>query len=136
MTTVNVPLLDLKPQYQSIKAEVDAAMARVVESQYFILGPEVEALEQEIAAYCHAKHGIGCTSGSDALILALITLGGLPMWSLVALGALPVALGVFARLDRDQITPDDCWRVYRAGAHAAWLTGLLFCAGLVVDTLL
>lgn len=56
MSTVNVPLLDLKPQYQSIKAEVDAAMARVVASQYFILGPEVEALEQEIAAYCQAKH--------------------------------------------------------------------------------
>ena len=75
MTTVNVPLLDLKPQYQSIKAEVDAAMARVVTSQHFILGPEVEALEQEIASYCHAKHGIGCTSGSDALILALMAIG-------------------------------------------------------------
>lgn len=71
-----------------------------------------------------------------ALILATITLSNLPLWSLVALGALPVALGVFARLDRDHLTPDDCWWVYRAGVNATWLTGLLFCAGLVIDTLL
>ncbi len=69
------------------------------------------------------------------LILLLVTLSDLPMWSLAALGALPVALGVFARLDRDDLTPDDCWWVYRAGAHATWLTAVLFCAGLVIDRL-
>jgi 1,4-dihydroxy-2-naphthoate octaprenyltransferase len=67
------------------------------------------------------------------LILLLVTLSNLPLWSLVALGALPVALGVFARLDRDHVTQDDCWWVYRAGAHATWLTALLFCAGLLLD---
>ncbi|MBI3832409.1 MAG: DegT/DnrJ/EryC1/StrS family aminotransferase [Planctomycetes bacterium] len=70
-----VPLLDLKPQYRALKAEIDAAIARVVESQQFILGPEVEALEKEIAAYCRVSHALGCSSGTDALLLALLALG-------------------------------------------------------------
>jgi hypothetical protein len=57
---IDVPLLDLKGQYQSIRADIDAAVARVIESQYFILGPEVAALEQEIAAYSGAAHGSAC----------------------------------------------------------------------------
>ena len=67
-----VPLLDLKPQYRALKAEIDAAIARVVESQQFILGPEVEGLEKELAAYCRVSHAVGCSSGTDALLLALI----------------------------------------------------------------
>ena len=71
---VAVPLLDLKGQYRALKAELDEAVGRVVESQYFILGPEVAALEQEIAAYSGATHGIGMSSGTDALLAALMAL--------------------------------------------------------------
>jgi dTDP-4-amino-4,6-dideoxygalactose transaminase len=69
---VQVPLLDLKGQYASIKNEIDAAIKRVVDSQHFILGPEVVALEEEIAAYSHTKYGIGMSSGTDALLAALM----------------------------------------------------------------
>jgi dTDP-4-amino-4,6-dideoxygalactose transaminase len=72
---VNVPLLDLKAQYASMKGEIAAAINEVVESQHFIMGPVIQALEKEIAAYCGAKHAIGCASGSDALLLALMALG-------------------------------------------------------------
>jgi dTDP-4-amino-4,6-dideoxygalactose transaminase len=69
-----VPLLDLKPQYQAIKADIDAAIARVCASQMFILGPEVDALEKAIAHYSGAKFGIGMSSGTDALLIALMAL--------------------------------------------------------------
>ena len=72
---MNVPLLDLKAQHQTIRAEVMAAVERVFDSQQFILGAEVEAFEREAAAYCRVKHAIGCGSGSDALLLALMALG-------------------------------------------------------------
>jgi dTDP-4-amino-4,6-dideoxygalactose transaminase len=71
---VEVPLLDLKVQYRAIKPELDEAVARVVESQYFILGPEVSALEAEVAAYSDAAHGVGMSSGTDALLAALMAL--------------------------------------------------------------
>ncbi|MBN1993877.1 MAG: DegT/DnrJ/EryC1/StrS family aminotransferase [Anaerolineae bacterium] len=69
-----VPLLDLKPQYASIKAEIQEAINRVCDAQYFILGPEVQALEKEIAAYCHTEFALGVSSGTDALIIALMAL--------------------------------------------------------------
>jgi dTDP-4-amino-4,6-dideoxygalactose transaminase len=69
-----IPMLDLKAQYAQIKPHVDAALMRVVESQYFISGPDIDALEQEVAAYCQAKHCIGVSSGSDALLVALMAL--------------------------------------------------------------
>lgn len=72
--TVEVPLLDLKGQYRSIRTEIDAAIASVVESQWFILGPEVAALEEEIAAYSGAAVGVGMSSGTDALLAALMVL--------------------------------------------------------------
>lgn len=67
--------LDLKAQFASIREEVMAAVARVMESQHFILGPEVARFEEEIAAKLGAKHAVGCASGTDALILALLAAG-------------------------------------------------------------
>ncbi len=64
--------LDLKAQFATIRDEVMAAVTRVMESQHFILGPEVKQLEEEIASKLGAKHAIGCASGTDALILALL----------------------------------------------------------------
>jgi dTDP-4-amino-4,6-dideoxygalactose transaminase len=72
---MNVPLVDLKAQYDSIKDELDAAIHRVVQSGQFILGPEVKAFEDEMAAYCGTKYAIGVASGTDALHLALLACG-------------------------------------------------------------
>ena len=72
---MSVPALDLKAQYLTIRDEIDRAVRGVVESQYFILGPEVAQFEAEAAAYCEAPHAVGCASGSDALLLPLMALG-------------------------------------------------------------
>ena len=69
-----LPTLDLKRHYAQIKDEIDEAIRGVVESQYFILGPEVKAFEAEAARYLDVKHAVGCASGSDALLLALMAL--------------------------------------------------------------
>ncbi len=70
-----IPLLDLRAQYNTIRGEVQAAVNRVMESQRFILGQEVENLEESIARYSSAQYGVGCASGSDALTLAMMALG-------------------------------------------------------------
>ena len=72
---VEVPLLDLRPQYEELRGEIGPAIARVVESQQFILGPEVDELERELASYCGAPDAIGVGSGSDAILLALMAHG-------------------------------------------------------------
>jgi len=72
---VAVPLLDLKAQFITIEAEVRLAIDRVLESQHFILGPEVEALEREIAKYCQCEYAIGVSSGSDAILISLMAIG-------------------------------------------------------------
>ena len=74
MPTMQVPLLDLKPQYASLKTEALAAIERVCASQGFILGAEVTKLEKDVAAYSQCKYGIGVSSGTDALLLALMAL--------------------------------------------------------------
>jgi dTDP-4-amino-4,6-dideoxygalactose transaminase len=69
-----VPLLDLKAQYVTIRDELREAFDRVAESQYFILGPEVESLEAEVAAYSQCEFGVGLSSGTDALLVALMAI--------------------------------------------------------------
>ena len=71
----SIPLLDLKAQYATVREEVRAAIERVIESQHFILGPEVEAFEQEIAAYSQCDFAVGVSSGTDALLTALMAIG-------------------------------------------------------------
>lgn len=72
--TIPVPLLDLKAQYATIREEVREAIDRVAESQHFILGPEVTAFEAEVAAFSDCAHAVGMSSGSDALLAALMAI--------------------------------------------------------------
>lgn len=72
---MKVPFLDLRAAYLELKPEIDAAIARVLDSGWYILGPEVEAFEAEYAAYCEAEHAIGVANGLDALHLALLAMG-------------------------------------------------------------
>ena len=105
-----VPQMDLSAQYDAIGGEIREAVNRVLASQQFVLGQEGAALEQEIAALCRVRHGIGVASGTDALILALRAVGVkagdeviLPPFTFVATGSAVSALGakpVFADIDR------------------------------------
>jgi len=70
-----VPLFDLKRQWQEVREDVNAALERVFATQQFILGPEVAALEQECAAFLKVKHAVAMSSGTDALLAALMALG-------------------------------------------------------------
>jgi dTDP-4-amino-4,6-dideoxygalactose transaminase len=113
---MKVPLLDLKAQYETLAPDIDAAVRSVFDSQHFILGPEVQQLEQEIAAYCSSEFAIGCASGSDAILLALMAHGIGPgdevvttpftffatAGSVVRLGATPV----FADIDESTFNLD------------------------------
>jgi len=72
---MNVPLFELKAQYPAVRDEVRNALERIFNSQHFVLGPEGESLEEEIARYCQTRFAIGCASGSDALLLALMSYG-------------------------------------------------------------
>lgn len=72
---MSIPLLDLKAQYLSIKDEIDNAVLGVLDSCKFILGPEMKALEDEMAAYCGTRHAIAAGNGTDALVLALRACG-------------------------------------------------------------
>jgi len=72
---MKVPLLDLKAQYAAIRDEIEPVVKEVFESQYFILGPKVKEFEDQVAVYAGAKYAIGCASGTDALLLALMALG-------------------------------------------------------------
>jgi dTDP-4-amino-4,6-dideoxygalactose transaminase len=73
--TMQVPLLDLKLQYRDLKSQIQAAIEKVCASQHFILGPAVRELESNIAAYSQCDYGIGVSSGTDALLVALMALG-------------------------------------------------------------
>jgi dTDP-4-amino-4,6-dideoxygalactose transaminase len=71
---LNIPLVDLQAQYESIKDEINGAVDRVLRNGQFILGPEVKAFEEEMAAYCGTKYAVGVASGTDALHLALLAI--------------------------------------------------------------
>src|SRR5215468_1432495 len=75
LSPIQVPFLDLKAQYQSIKPEIDAAIARVLDTSQFVLGPEVAGFEQEFATYCGTAECIALNSGTSALHLALLAAG-------------------------------------------------------------
>src|ERR1051325_6888926 len=72
---MRIPMLDLKGQYDGIASEIEEAIKRVLSSQQFILGPEVQEFEKELAVYCRVAHAVGCASGSDAILLALMACG-------------------------------------------------------------
>ena len=69
-----VPLLDLKAQYAPIRDEIESVIREVCDSQYFVLGPRVEQFEREVAEYCAVEHAIGMSSGTDALLAALMAI--------------------------------------------------------------
>lgn len=72
---MKIPFLDLHAAYLELKAEIAAAIARLLDSGWYVLGPEVEAFEAEFAAYCEAEHAVGVANGLDALHLALLAMG-------------------------------------------------------------
>ena len=111
-----IPLIDLGAQYQSIKSEIDRAIQEVLDRGQFILGPEVEALEREIAAYCGTAHAVAVASGTDALELSLRACGIGPgdevltsAYSFIATAEAIVAVGaipVFVDINLDSYTLD------------------------------
>lgn len=123
---MKVPLLDLKPQYLSLKKELDEAVQKVVESQYFIMGPDIAKLEEEICQYLNCKYAVGVSSGTDALLLALMAINIkpddevlMPTYSFFATAGVvarlfakpvfvdsdPVTFNINPRLIEEKITP-------------------------------
>src|SRR5204863_4114374 len=70
--SMHVPLLDLAAQYEALRPEIESAVKAVLESQRFILGPVVESFEAQVAQYCQCAHGVGMSSGTDALLACLM----------------------------------------------------------------
>jgi dTDP-4-amino-4,6-dideoxygalactose transaminase len=111
-----IPLCDLQTQYRGLRPEVEAAVGRVLASGQAILGPEVAALEREVADYCGAAHAVGCASGTDAISLALHALGVgpgdeviLPPFTFFATAGCVVRAGarpVFADIDPETFNID------------------------------
>jgi dTDP-4-amino-4,6-dideoxygalactose transaminase len=104
---MKVPLVDLKAQYSTIRSEIREAIERVVESQHFILGPEVGGLEREIGTFCNARYAIGVSSGTDALLATLMAIGIVPGDEVVTSAySFFATAGVIARLGARPIFVD------------------------------
>ena len=86
-----IPFLDLKAQYRQIKPAIETAVARVLESSQYVLGPEVAQFEREFAAYCQSDEAIGVNSGTSALHLALLAAGITPGHPSLYAGRMPPA---------------------------------------------
>jgi dTDP-4-amino-4,6-dideoxygalactose transaminase len=113
---MNVPLLDLGPQIQTLRSDIIQAVTRVIDSTQYILGPEVAAFEQDVAAYCQADFGVGVSSGTDALVMTMMAMGVGPgdkvvttpysffatMGAVLRVGARPV----FVDIDPDSFNMD------------------------------
>jgi len=120
--SITVPLLDLKAQYATLRDEIEPVVREVIESQYFIGGPAIEALEKSVAGYVGTRHAIGCANGSDAIVLALQALGVgrddeviLPTFTFFATAGSVVRLGakpIF--VDNDPVTYNICPRSIEA----------------------
>lgn len=122
---MNVPLLDVNAQNLPLEAELTAAFTGVLRSGQFIMGPEVEALERECAAMVEAKHGIGCSSGTDAILLALMALGiGPGDEVLVPTFTFFATAGCVARVGATPVFVDACPVCFNidAGSAAAKIT--------------
>ena len=72
---MNVPIIDLKKQYEPLRPEIQKAIQDVLEKGTYVLGPEVEKLEKDLADYCDIPYALGVSSGTDALLLSLLTIG-------------------------------------------------------------
>jgi dTDP-4-amino-4,6-dideoxygalactose transaminase len=111
-----IPMLDLRAQFDSIEKDIRAAIERVLVSQHFVLGPELEALEREVAHYCQRRFGIGVASGTDAVALGLRACGVepgdeviVPAFTFVATAGAVSAIGarpVFADSEPDTLCLD------------------------------
>jgi len=102
-----VPILDLKAQYAALRMEIREAIDRVCDSQHFCLGPEVDKLEEEVAAYCRCRQAIGVSSGTDALLAALMVLDLKPGDEVITTSFTFFATaGVIARVDATPVFVD------------------------------
>lgn len=136
-----IPFVDLQAQRARLGPALDAAIARVLDHGAFIMGPEVGRLEDRLAAFCGARHAIGCSSGTDAILLALMALGVtrgdavlMPAFTFVATAEAAALLGatpVFVDVERDSFNLDP--ETLAAGTAAAEARGLRPVGVIAVD---
>ncbi len=111
--SLSVPLLDLKAQYATLRDEIEPVVREVIETQYFIGGPKLAAFEKNVAAYCQSDYALGVSSGTDALLLALMALGvGAGDEVIVPVYSFFATAGCVSRLDARPVFVDIDPRTY------------------------